>query len=119
MRSSIAQLPSIYLDRLTSEQPSLRNCDEDLMGQLPRLWNCLEAAAREYQPRYTDKLETLLATSPQGSRGVVLRAQGMEGMSSGERFSDWYRVIKTLPLETGGQDTHTGGGKRNYMVMMI
>ena len=32
----------------------------------------------------------------------------MEGMSSGVRFSDWYRVIKTLPLETGGQvHTHT------------
>ena len=32
----------------------------------------------------------------------------MEGISSGERCSDWYRVIQTLPLETGGQvHTHT------------
>jgi hypothetical protein len=46
---------------------------------------------------------------PGGSGGVVLRAQGMEGISSGVRFSDWYHVIETLPLETGGQvHTHLG-----------
>ena len=32
----------------------------------------------------------------------------MEGMSSGVRFSDWYRVIETLLPETGEQvHTHT------------
>ncbi len=32
----------------------------------------------------------------------------MERMSLGIRFSNWYRVIETLPLETGGQvHTHT------------
>jgi hypothetical protein len=31
----------------------------------------------------------------------------MEGTSSVERSSDWYRVIRTLPHVTGGQDTHT------------
>jgi len=43
---------------------------------------------------------------PRGSGGVVLWARGMEGMSSGGKFSDWYHVIETLPLETGGQ-VHT------------
>jgi hypothetical protein len=33
---------------------SSRRCDEDLMGEVPRLWNCLQAAAMESQPRYTD-----------------------------------------------------------------
>jgi hypothetical protein len=30
----------------------------------------------------------------------------MEGTSSLVRSSDWYRVIRTLPHVTGGQDTH-------------
>ena len=30
----------------------------------------------------------------------------MEGTLSVERSSDWYRVIRTLPHVTGGQDTH-------------
>jgi hypothetical protein len=53
---------------------SARHCDEDLMGEVPRLWNCLQAAAMESQPRYTDYLETLLTNPPRGSGGVLLRA---------------------------------------------
>jgi hypothetical protein len=32
---------------------STRGCVEDLMGQVPRLWNCLQAAATESQNRDT------------------------------------------------------------------
>jgi hypothetical protein len=35
-------------------------------------------------------------------------------MSSGERFSNWNRLNKTLPLETGGQiHTHTCSGRNH------
>ena len=34
----------------------------------------------------------------------------MEGTSSTERSSDWYRVIRTLPRVTGGQDTRRVAG---------
>jgi hypothetical protein len=34
--------------------PLYGRCDEDLMGQVLRLWNCLQAAATESQPRYMD-----------------------------------------------------------------
>jgi hypothetical protein len=91
---------------IRQNSPLNGRCDEDLMGRVSRLWICLPADATESQPRYTDSLETLLAKPPQGSGGVVLRAQGMEGMSSGVRFSDWYHVIETLPPETGEQ-VHT------------
>jgi hypothetical protein len=44
----------------------------------------------------------------------------MEGTSSVERSSDWYRVIRTLSHVTGGQDTHTHAifddfDKRHFM----
>ena len=39
---------------ICQNSPLYKSCDEDLMGQVPRLWNCLQAAAMESQPRYRD-----------------------------------------------------------------
>ena len=42
----------------------------------------------------------------------------MEGMSSGVRFSDWYRVIETLPSETGEQ-VHTHRGHPHIITWIV
>ena len=61
-------------------------CDEDLMGQAPRLWNCLPAAATEsYIRDTTDSLET-----SQQERSSTTESQGMEGTSSSVYTRDWY-----------------------------
>jgi len=95
------------LARIVRTALSTRCWDEDLMRQVPRLWNCLQQLPRSPNQDTRTSWKPF-SPNPRGSGGVVLRAQGMEGMSSGERFSYWNRVNKTLPLETGGQvHTHT------------
>jgi hypothetical protein len=44
----------LALPVIRQNSPLHGRCDEDLMGQVPRLWNCLKAAAMESQLRYTD-----------------------------------------------------------------
>ncbi len=39
---------------ICQNSPLYESCNEDLTGQVPRLWNCLQAAATESQPRYRD-----------------------------------------------------------------
>jgi hypothetical protein len=49
-------------DRHMSALPQKDACDEDLKGQVPRLWNCPPAAATEsYIQDTKDSLETSLA----------------------------------------------------------
>jgi len=42
------------LARIVRTALSTRHCNEDFPGQVPRLWNCLQAAATESQPRYRE-----------------------------------------------------------------
>ncbi len=42
------------LARIVRTALSTRHCDEDLTGQVPRLWKCIQAPATESQPRYRD-----------------------------------------------------------------
>ena len=44
--TAISDRPNAMLNfaPIVRTAPSTRRCDEDLMGQVPRLWNCLQAA---------------------------------------------------------------------------
>jgi hypothetical protein len=53
-RSSIAPNAMHTLPVIRQNSPLNGRCDEDLMGQVSRLWICLPADATESQPRYTD-----------------------------------------------------------------
>jgi hypothetical protein len=77
-------------------------CDEDLMGQAPRLWNCLPAAATEsYIRDTTDSLET-----PLHERSSTTESQGMEGTSSSVYTRDWYLKL-TVTQSNRRTRTHT------------